>query len=201
MRAWQIAARDDNGHGGQPCSSSQAARENHEPECEKPLLPTRSMGPSCSPHTLINYSNHSDITRGPMGSCSSIPDVPPDTQVRTENAQPRSVAVEVPTPPIPLVPEQSSSTSHGRAPPPPQPTQGPTHERRMAPHHSELIQRASSSPDPSQPLQSLDELVAQSSRIQRSQSVQAHHLNNRTNFTKPGENISWRGYRPSLTAS
>jgi len=136
-----------------------------------------------------------------MGCCSSTPNVPPDPQVMAESAQPRPVAVEAPTPPTLLVPEQSPFTLHGRAPPPHQPAQGPTHERRMGPHHSERIQRAFSSPDPSQPLQSLDGSVAQSSQIQRSQSVQAHYLNNRTTFTKPGENIGWRGYGPSLTAS
>jgi len=145
-----------------------------------------------------------------MGCFSGIPDVPPDPQVMAESAQPRPVA-EVPTSPTLLVSEQSPPTLHSRAPPPHQPTQGPTHERRIAPHHSERIQRAfltilnafkgRSSPDPSQVLQSLDGLVAQSSQVQRSQSVQAHHLNNRTIFTKPGESIGWRGYGPSLTAS
>jgi len=70
------------------------------------------------------------------------------------------------------------------------------HESGMAPHRSEPIQRAFSSPDPSQPLQSLDGLAAQPSQIQRSQFVQASHRYGRTTFTKPGENIGWRGYEP-----
>jgi hypothetical protein len=137
-----------------------------------------------------------------MGCCSSTPDVPPDLPVVAESAPPRPVAVEAPTPPTSLISEQSPSTLPGGTPPPHQRARGPMHgESRMAPHRSEPIQRAFSSPDQSQPLQSLDGLMTQSSQMQRSRSVQALHLDNRTIVTKPGENIGWCGYEPSMTAS
>jgi len=65
------------------------------------------------------------------------------------------------------------------------------HESGMAPRRfiQKLIQRAFSPSDLSHPLQSPDGLVAQTSQIQRSRSARAPHLDNRTNFTKPGENI------------
>jgi len=65
------------------------------------------------------------------------------------------------------------------------------HESGMAPRRfiQKLIQRAFSPSDLSPPLQSPDGLVAQSSQVQRSRSARAPHLDNRTNFTKPGENI------------
>jgi len=64
------------------------------------------------------------------------------------------------------------------------------HGSGMAPRRfiQKLIQRARSPSDLSHPLQSPDGLVAQSSQIQRSRSARAPHLDNRTNFTKPGEN-------------
>ena len=132
-----------------------------------------------------------------MGCCSSTPHVPPHPPVVAESAPPRPVAVEVLTPPTPLISEQSPSTLPGGAPPPYQRARGQMHgESRTAPHRSEPIQRAFSSPDQSQPLQSLDGLMAQSqsSQMQRSRSVQALDLDNRTIVTKSGENIVWWGY-------
>ena len=131
-----------------------------------------------------------------MGCCSSTPGVPPDLPVVAESAPPRPVAVEVLTPPTPLISEQFPSTFPGGAPPPHQRTRGPTHESRIAPHRSGSIQRTFSSLEQSQPLESLDGSVAQSLQVQRSQSVQALHRDNHTIFTRQGMNIGWRGFKP-----
>jgi len=77
---------------------------------------------------------------------------------------------------------ETSSLFNAHAPVPPQyrdtglalPVESPRHSVASSSFH---------------PLQSLDGLVAQSSQIQRSRSVRASHLDNRTNFIKPGENI------------